>query len=165
MGTLAFGPGRPGSGRLPGAEGGLAGGNHLGLGGGIAELLENPSRPLGASVHQQRRRVPQGRTPKIIGHPVSLHPVEKSRDFDQFRPHRDKTVIDHGARSRRRDGRSFGARLGHGRTNERKLKLTNRQQSKQTSLPVEINEANELPANLHVPQPGEPPPDGVTPLA
>jgi hypothetical protein len=96
---------------------------------------------------------------------VSFHPIEKRRDLDQFRPHRDKPVIDHGARRHRRNGRSFGTGRGHGRTRERKLKLTNRRQSKQTSLAVKINVANELPAIRHVPQTGDARPVGDNPTA
>ena len=76
---------------------GFAGRDGLRFGRGIAQLLQDTARPLGAAVGEQGGGLTQRGAPEIPLYAVAFDPVEKSGHLDEFGAHRDETVVDHGA--------------------------------------------------------------------
>jgi len=80
--------------RLPCSESGLTRRSRFRLGRRIAQLLQNTSSALWTAIDQDLGGFAQGIAPKVSGHPIPFHPVEKGGDLQQFRAYRDKPSID-----------------------------------------------------------------------
>lgn len=100
----------------PGAQRGFAGRDGLRFGRGIAQLLQDTARPLGAAVGEQGRGGAEGGATEITVHPVTLDSIQERGHLDQFRAHGDETEVDDlpGPRSGSDGGRFFLAGRGQG---------------------------------------------------
>lgn len=79
-------------------------------------MLEDATRPFRAAVGEQGRGLAQGGAAEIVVNPVAFNAVEERGHLDQFRAHRDETVVDDrpGRRSGAGDGCFFLTGGSHG---------------------------------------------------
>lgn len=66
----------------------------------VAEFLQDPARAFRLSVDEQRRRVAERRTAKVIRDLVSLHAIEERGDLNQPGANGNEPDVDHGATGR-----------------------------------------------------------------